>query len=325
MAGWKKNRMSFDDVSKKADAEKSNGFEKDARMWTCHREESGIGAATIRFLPPSEGEESPWVKLYSHGFEGQGWFIANCPTTLGKDQDCPVCEINREMVETNSPDSRWKMLPDRFKTIVRDRKRNLSYYTNILVIEDKAHPENEGKVFMYRFGVKVYAKIMDAISPEFADDVAINPFDYIEGANFRLKIRKVDGHANYDMCKFDNPSALFDGDEAKLDELYASQHLLAPLAAPDQFDKYEDLKKRLGKVLGQKTAPVDGEVVEEDESPWKKKDEEAEDEAPKKAAPKKAANKKKVEEAVEEVVEEVVEEASDEVENALAFFDGLEE
>jgi len=201
----------------------------------------------------------------------------------------------------------------------------LSYYTNILVIEDKAHPENEGKVFMYRFGVKVYAKIMDAISPEFADDVAINPFDYIEGANFRLKIRKVDGHANYDMCKFDDPSALFDGDEAKLDELYASQHLLAPLATPDQFDKYEDLKKRLGKVLGQKTAPVDGEVVEEDESPWKKKDE-AEDEAPKKAAPKKAANKKKVEEAVEEVVEEsVVEEASDEVDDALAFFDGLEE
>jgi len=315
MASWKKNRMSFDDVSKKVDAEKSGGFEKDARMWQCHKEESGIGSATIRFLPPSEGESSPWAKVYSHGFEGQGWFIANCPTTLGKDKDCPVCDVNREMVESNSPDGRWKMLPDRFKSIVRDRKRNLSYYSNILVIEDKAHPENEGKVFIFRYGVKVYAKLMDAISPEFADDDAINPFDYIEGANFRLKIRKVDGHANYDMCKFDKASPLFDGDEAKLDEIYASQHLLEPLAATDQFDSYEDMKKRLVKVLGQKSTAPSNSVVQEEESPWAKKEE-----------PKKAEEPKKVEEAVDSVVQEETPSVDDgEVDDALAFFDGLEE
>jgi len=315
MAGWKKNRMSFKEVQAKTQEEKTGGYEKDKRMWLAHKEADGSGYAVIRFLPPAEGATEPWVKLFSHGFQGKGWYIENCPTTLGKDQNCPACEANREIVEQHG-DGDFKKLSDKWKAVVRDRKRNQSYYSNVLVIEDSAHPENEGKVFIYRYGQKIFGKIMDAVSPTFADEDPINPFDFLEGANFKLKIRKLDGNVNYDKSEFAAPSELLGGDEGKLDAVYSELHDLSSLVAPDQFSSYEDSKKRINKVLGQSAAPV-SEKVEEEESPWKKPAEE------KKAPP--AVAKEETKAVVKEAVAEPAAASDDEVDDAMAFFASIED
>jgi hypothetical protein len=224
----------------------------DERFWKPEMDKTGVGSAIIRFLPAPEGEDLPWVKMYSHGFRGPGgWYIENSLTTIG--QKDPVSEYNRSL---------WNSGSEKDKETVRKQKRKLSYYSNIYVIKDPAHPENEGKVFLFKFGKKIFDKILNAMQPEFEDEEPINPFDFWGGANFRLKIRKVEGYWNYDKSEFDSPSALMDDDA--LEALWKKEYSLSAIVAPDQFKSYEDLEKRLKYVLGQKSARAAVQEQEDD-------------------------------------------------------------
>ena len=228
----------------------------DERLWKPEMDKTGNGYAVIRFLPAPEGEELPWAKMYSHAFQGPGgWYIENSLTTTGgKD---PVSEYNREL---------WNSGNDADKDTVRKQKRKLSYYANIYVVQDKANPQNEGRVFLYKFGKKIFDKIMEAMQPEFEDETAINPFDFWQGANFKLKLKKKDGYWNYDASEFDRPSALLDDDDA-MEALWKKQYSLAALTAPDQFKTYEQLDARLKMVLGHKSpsrSRYDEETADED-------------------------------------------------------------
>ena len=231
----------------------------DERFWKPTMGKGDVGSAVIRFLPAPDGEDlPPWVKLYNHAFQGTGgWLIDNCSTTIS--QKCPVCVSNTEL---------WNSGNDRDKDIVRQRKRKLSYYSNIYVIKDPANPQNEGKVFLFKFGKKIFDKILNSMQPEFEDEAPINPFDFWAGANFRLKIRKVEGYWNYDKSEFDSPEPLLSDDDA-MEAIWKKEYSLSAIVAPDQFKSYEDLEKRLNSVLGiGKVAPKSStaDVEEEYES-----------------------------------------------------------
>ena len=227
----------------------------DDRLWKPEMDKTGNGYAVIRFLPAPEGEELPWAKMYSHAFQGPGgWYIENSLTTIG--QKDPLGEYNREL---------WNSGLDSDKDTVRKQKRKLSYYANIYVVQDKANPQNEGKVFLYKFGKKIFDKIMEAMQPEFEDETPINPFDFWQGANFKLKLKKVAGYWNYDSSEFDRPGPLLDDDDA-LEALWKKQYSLAALTAADQFKTYEQLEARLKMVLGKKSAPARFDEELEDES-----------------------------------------------------------
>ena len=218
----------------------SNG---DDRIWKPERDKSGNGYAVIRFLPQTDGEDLPWVRLFSHGFQGPGgWYIENSLTTLNAKD--PVSEYNTSL---------WNNGTDEGKETARKQKRRLNYYSNILVLKDPSNPDNEGKVFLYKYGKKIFDKINDSMNPEFQDETPLNPFDFWEGADFKLKIRTLDGFVNYDRSEFDPPSALLDGDDAKLEELWNKQHKLEELIASDQFKTYDELKTKLDRVLGRAT------------------------------------------------------------------------
>ena len=185
-------------------------------------------------------EELPWVRIWNHGFQGPGgWYIENSLTTLN--QPDPVAEMNSKL---------WNSGNDKDKEIARARKRRLSYIANIYVVKDPAHPENEGKVFLFKFGKKIFDKINEKMNPEFEDEKPLNPFDLWNGANFKLKIRKVEGYRNYDKSEFDDPAPLLD-DEDDMEAVWKSQHSLAELVASDKFKSYDELKKRLEKVLAE--------------------------------------------------------------------------
>ncbi len=233
----------------------SNSSGGDDRLWKPEMDKTGNGYAVIRFLPAPDGEDLPWVKMYSHGFQGPGgWYIENSLTTIG--QKDPVSEYNRTL---------WNSGSDKNKEIVRKQKRKLSYYSNIYVVKDPANPHNEGQVFLFKFGKKIFDKVMAAMQPEFEDETPINPFDFWQGANFKLKIRKVDGYWNYDKSEFDSPSVLLDDDDA-LEALWKKQYSLTAMTAADQFKSYEQLQTRLDYVLGRKGTPrlQDEEVQDED-------------------------------------------------------------
>jgi hypothetical protein len=226
----------------------------DDRFWKPEMDKTGVGSAVIRFLPAPEGEELPWVKMYSHAFQGHGgWYIENSLTTIG--QKDPVSEYNREL---------WNSGNEKDKETVRKQKRKLNYYSNIYVVKDPAHPENEGKVFLFKFGKKIFDKILNSMQPEFEDEEPINPFDFWTGANFRLKIRKVEGYWNYDKSEFDRSSALMDDDDA-LEAIWKKEYSLSAIVAADQFKSYDDLDKRLKYVLGQKNTSRVQSVEEEQE------------------------------------------------------------
>ena len=215
----------------------------DDRLWKPVLDKSGNGYAVIRFLPAPEGEELPWAKMYSHAFQGPGgWYIENSLTTLG--QKDPVSEVNRDL---------WNSGSEADKDTARKQKRKLSYYSNIYVVKDPTNPENEGQVFLFKYGKKIFDKIMEAMQPEFEDESPINPFDFWQGANFKLKIRKVAGYWNYDSSEFDRPDALLDDDDA-LEAIWKKQYSLSEIVAPDQFKSYEDLDKRLKMVLGSRSS-----------------------------------------------------------------------
>ena len=234
----------------------------DDTMWKPELDKTGNGFAVVRFLPTPEGEEMPWVSYFDHGFQGPGgWYIEKSLTTLNK-QD-PVSEYNSQL---------WNTGIEANKEIARKQKRRLHYVSNVYVISDPKNPDNEGKVFKYRYGKKIFEALKEAISPAFADEKAINPFDLRgEGANFKIKIRKVDGYWNYDKSEFDSPAPLFE-DEDKLNEVVASLHSLSDIIAPDQFKSYDELKEKFDRVLGLTgaTATSTAESVAEDldEVPW---------------------------------------------------------
>ena len=260
--------MSFADLKKQSRAgsltdklikkvEKLNSGESngDDRLWKPEVDKAGNGYAVIRFLPAPEGCELPWAQVWSHAFQGPGgWYIENSLTTLG--QKDPVSEHNRTL---------WNSGRDSDKEIARKQKRKLSHYANIYVVKDPTNPHNEGKVFLYKFGKKIFDKITEAMQPQFADEEAINPFDFWAGANFKIKIKKVAGYWNYDSSEFAAPAPLLDDDDA-MEAVWKQEYSLAELIAPDQFKSYEDLKKRLDYVLGLTVAPKrqDPEVIDED-------------------------------------------------------------
>ena len=211
----------------------------DERIWKPVMDKTGNGFAIIRFLPAPKGEELPWAKLWNHAFQGPTgqWYIENSLTTIG--QNDPVSEHNSAL---------WNSGVESDKEIARKQKRKLQYYSNIYVVKDSANPENEGKVFLYRFGKKIFDKIMETMQPAFEDESPINPFDFWEGANFKLKLRKVDGYWNYDKSEFEAPSALSD-DDAELEALWGKQYSLKEFTEPTNFKSYDELKKRLDVVL----------------------------------------------------------------------------
>ena len=211
----------------------------DDRIWKPVMDKTGNGFAIIRFLPAPKGEELPWAKLWNHAFQGPTgqWYIENSLTTIG--QNDPVSEHNSAL---------WNSGVESDKEIARKQKRKLQYYSNIYVVKDSANPENEGKVFLYRYGKKIFDKIMETMQPAFEDESPINPFDFWEGANFKLKLRKVDGYWNYDKSEFEAPSALFDDDD-KLEELWGKEHSLTAFTENTNFKSYDELKKRLDVVL----------------------------------------------------------------------------
>jgi len=215
----------------------------DDRLWKPELDKSGNGFAVIRFLPAPDKEEIPWAKLYTHAFQGPGgWYIENSLTTVGgKD---PVSDYNREL---------WNSGNESDKDVVRKQKRKLSYYSNIYVVKDPTNPQNEGKVFLFKYGKKIFDKIMEAMQPEFEDETPINPFDFWQGANFKLKIVKKDGFWNYDKSEFDSVAPLLDDDDA-LEAIWKKEYSLAAVTAADQFKSYEDLERRLKYVLGKKPA-----------------------------------------------------------------------
>jgi hypothetical protein len=211
----------------------------DDRYWRPEMGKDGVGTAIIRFLPAPDGEDLPWVKMFAHGFQGPGgWYIENSLTTVG--QKDPCSEYNRTL---------WNSGNEKDKDTVRKQKRKLSYFSNIYVIKDPANPANEGKVFLFKYGKKIFDKILNSMQPEFEDEEPINPFDFWTGANFKLKIRKVEGYWNYDKSEFDASSPLLDDDDA-LEALWKKEYSLSALVAPDQFKSYEELEKRLNAVLG---------------------------------------------------------------------------
>ena len=212
---------------------------KDDRLWKPVLDKSGNGYAVIRFLPAVEGEDLPWAKIWSHAFQGPTgqWYIENSLTTISHKD--PVSEHNTRL---------WNTGLESDKELARKQKRKLQYFSNIYVVSDAKHPENEGKVFLYRYGKKIFDKVMEAMQPEFEDEKAINPFDFWQGANFKLKVRKVDGFWNYDKSEFDAVSPLLKDDDA-IEEIWKRQYPLAEFTSATNFKSYDELKTRLDAVL----------------------------------------------------------------------------
>ena len=242
----KSSASNFDKITKALEAStekpetsgnKSNKYQDD-RIWKPELDKTGNGYAVIRFLPATSGEEMPWQRVWSHAFQDKGgWYIENSLTTLN--QKDPVSEENTRL---------WNTGVDSDKEIARKRKRKLSYYSNIFVVSDPKHPENEGKVFIFKFGKKIFDKITEAMQPAFDDETPINPFDFWKGANFKLKIRKVDGYWNYDKSEFESVSQIKESDD-DIKNIWSKQYPLNPFVDPSNFKTYDELKEKLNRVI----------------------------------------------------------------------------
>lgn len=212
---------------------------RDERLWNVSVDKAGNGYAVIRFLPAPSGEDMPFVRMWTHGFQGPGgWYIENSLSTIGKPD--PVGEMNSKL---------WNSGIDSDKEICRKQKRQLSFYSNIYVVKDPANPENEGKVFLFKYGKKIFDKINDMMNPQFEDEKPVNPFDLWTGAEFKLKVRNVEGYRNYDKSEFGSVGPLLDSDEA-MEKIWQSQYSLAEIIDPKNFKTYDELKARLNRVLG---------------------------------------------------------------------------
>jgi len=228
----------------------------DERLWKPELDKSGNGYAVVRFLPAPDGEDMPWAKIWSHSFKGPGgqWYIENSLTTIGKDD--PVGELNREL---------WNSGREQDKATARVQKRKLSYYSNIYVVSDPAHPENEGRVFLYKYGKKIFDKLVEAMQPAFADETPLDPFNFWKGADFKVKIRKVDGYWNYDKSEFAAPATLGGFDDADLEAIWKKGYSLSEFEDQKNFKSYEQLQSRLNLVLGKAVRQAPAAVPEEDE------------------------------------------------------------
>jgi hypothetical protein len=240
------------DISKlvqAAEAVGAAGGEKknydDERVWKPTVDKAGNGYAVLRFLPAGEGSDLPWVRYWDHGFKGPTglWYIENSLTSIG--QPDPVGELNSRL---------WNSGHEEDKETARKQKRRLHYVVNALVVEDPSAPQNEGRVVLYKFGKKIFDKIMDVMQPSFADEKAINPFDFWEGANFKLKIRQVEGYRNYDKSEFASGTALYESDESKLEGVYNQLHSLSEFTDPKNYKTYDELKTKLARVLGEEVS-----------------------------------------------------------------------
>jgi hypothetical protein len=252
----KQSQSNFDAITKALETKLSpedqsnkNKYQDD-RLWKPELDKTGNGYAVIRFLPASNGEEMPWQRVWSHAFQDKGgWYIENSLTTLG--QKDPVSEENTRL---------WNTGVDSDKEIARKRKRKLSYYSNVYVVSDPQHPENEGKVFLFKFGKKIFNKITEAMNPAFEDEKPINPFDFWSGANFKLKIRKVDGFWNYDKSEFEAPTAIADNDDT-IKEIWGKQYPLKPFLEASNFKSYDDLREKFNRVIaGSKNTETASEI-----------------------------------------------------------------
>lgn len=254
----KQSSSGLDKLAKAVEALNTDKGDKQDNYWRLEVDKAGNGMATIRFLPSSQhdGEDSlPWVKTYSHGFQGPGgWLIDNCLTTKG--EQCPICEHNSALWNTGLQDNKDK---------VSKQKRKLNYVSNVYIVSDPKHPENEGKVFLFRYGKKIFDKLTEAMNPQFADEEKVNPFDLWTGANFKLKSRKVDGYQNYDKSEFETAGPLSTNDE-ELEKIWKSEYGLQELVSDKEFKTYDVLKARLDKVLALsgESAPTGRKTVAEE-------------------------------------------------------------
>ena len=219
-------------------------YQADERFWSLSVDKSGNGRAIIRFLPPTKGEPSPFAKYFSHGFQvGSSWYIENCPTTLDN-KPCPVCEHNSELWAASGSDDNSPL-----KAKVRLQKRKLHYVSNIVVVSDDAKPENNGKVFLFKYGKKIFEKIHLAMNPQYKDEQAVNPFDFWDGANFIMKQRLVEKYPNFDLSSFDRVSPL-SADDDEIKKVWMQQHPLVPFTSKENFKEYDVLSTRFNKLLG---------------------------------------------------------------------------
>lgn len=243
LSDLRKARGGFDSLMKEVDkiSQPAGGGERkdDDRLWQPTVDKAGNGYAVIRFLPPPKGEELPWVRVWNHGFQGPTgkWYIENSLTTLGKPD--PVSELNNEL---------WNSGSEANKEIARKQKRRLAYICNVLIVSDPANPQNEGQVKLYKFGKKIFDKIKDVMQPQFQDEAPLNPFDFWQGADFKIKIRQVEGYRNYDKSEFDKPRAVAE-DDADIEAIWSKEHSLADFLDERHFKSYEELKRKLEQVL----------------------------------------------------------------------------
>lgn len=250
----KKSSENFDKLKADVDKLSSGGRQADDRFWNLSLDKSGNGMAVLRFLPAKEGENVAFVRKYSHFFRGENLkiFAENCPSTLN--QSCPVCESNIAIWKANSEEDARKL--------TYDSKRHLEYYSNVLVVQDRSNPENEGKVFLFKYGAKIFEKIKNAIRPEFEDEVAFDPFDIFSGANFVLKARTKDNFRSYESSYFDKPSELCEGNEKKITVALDSLYSLEALVDSKLFKSFEELEQQLKRVSSSSGKPVRKNVEE---------------------------------------------------------------
>ena len=244
IAALKRSKSNLDtligELNKVAEPQSQKQSYSDDRFWKPELDKSGNGYAVFRFLPAVKNEDLPWARLWSHAFQGPGgWYIENSLTTINKPD--PVGDTNRRL---------WNSGSEADKEVARKQKRKLSYYSNIYVVSDPKHPENEGKVFLYKYGKKIFDKLMEAMQPQFEDETPVNPFDLWKGANFKLKIRKVDGFWNYDKSEFDVVAPLHE-DESVMETAYNSEHSLKQFHETSNFKTYDELKDKMERVLGE--------------------------------------------------------------------------
>jgi hypothetical protein len=258
----KKNSSSLEKLTKAiADSSKQSYAKDDARFWQPETDKAGNGYAVVRFLdsPAVDGEDAlPWVQIFNHGFQGPGgWYIENCPTTVqGK---CPACEHNTKL---------WNSGIESNKEIVRKQKRRLTYIANIQVVSDAKRPDNEGKVFLWKFGKKIFDKVNEKLTPQFEDETAMNPFDFWKGANLKIKIRQVEGFRNYDKSEFDAAAPLLEGDDKAIEKVWKSANSLKEFVAPNQFKSYDELASRLNRALGSVGAARVAKPIDDETAPW---------------------------------------------------------
>jgi len=252
----KKNRMAnLESLSKQVSKLAEKPSYEDERIWKLERDKTGNGYAVIRFLPAAANEDVPWVRIWTHGFKGPGgWYIENSLTTIGKDD--PVSKANTAL---------WNSGIDSDKNIARERRRKLNYYSNIYIVEDSMNPDNEGKVFLFRYGKKIFEKITGVMNPEFADETPLNPFDFWEGANFKMKMRQVEGFPNYDKSEFTDVTPLSD-DEKKMEDVWSQQYPLNEIIEEKNFKNYAELEARFNTVIARKGDEFVGNIEESTDS-----------------------------------------------------------